>query len=76
MASPHVAGTVALMQEAYPALTAAEAEAYLEASAIPLPAGCRSVFDITIGDFADVCWESDATGAGLLDVPAVLGLLP
>jgi len=38
MASPHVAGIVALMQQKAPGLTAAEAETYLESSAFPLNA--------------------------------------
>jgi len=38
MASPHVAGTVALLAQKNPALTAAQAEAILTATAIPMPA--------------------------------------
>ncbi len=43
MASPHVAGIVALMAEKNPGLTAAQAESILTGAAVPLPAGCRSV---------------------------------
>jgi subtilisin family serine protease len=37
MASPHVAGTVALMAQKYPALTASQAESILEGSVFVLP---------------------------------------
>ncbi|MCX8025850.1 MAG: S8 family serine peptidase, partial [Thermanaerothrix sp.] len=44
MASPHVAGIVALMAQKRPALTPAQAESILTSSAIPLPAGCRTIY--------------------------------
>ena len=71
MASPHVAGIVALMAQARPVLTAKEAEEDLEASAIPLDAGCRNVRGIN-GVVAPVCWEADAAGAGLATADAAL----
>jgi subtilisin family serine protease len=71
MASPHVAGIVALLAQKYPALVAAQAELMLEGSAIPLPPGCRTVND-GWGALVDVCWGADATGAGLVTADAVL----
>ena len=71
MASPHVAGIVALMAQARPALTAQEAEDDLVASAIPLPAGCRNVRGPN-GVVAPVCWGADATGSGLATANAAL----
>lgn len=65
MASPHVAGTVALMVQKNPFLTAAEAERTLERTALSLPAGCRTVAT-PFGTIEEFCWEDDATGAGLL----------
>jgi subtilisin family serine protease len=65
MASPHVAGTVALMMQKNPFLTAAEAEATLEQTALSLPAGCRTVATPS-GTTEKFCWDDDATGAGLL----------
>lgn len=74
MASPHVAGTVALMAQKHPALTAVQAEAILEGSAIPLAPGCRTVN--TPSATATYCWGADATGAGLVDAAAALAATP
>lgn len=75
MASPHVAGIVALMAEKKPGLTASEAETFLERSAIPLPAGCRDVNN-GAGAIVKYCWEVDATGAGLATADAALAEIP
>ena len=69
MASPHVTGTVALLLQKNPSLTAAQAESILETSATPMPAGCR-----TVPLEGQVCWDTDATGAGLLNAAAALAL--
>jgi subtilisin family serine protease len=74
MASPHVAGIVALMAQKNPGLTAAQAETILENSAVPLPAGCRMVTDPS--GVAQVCWGADATGAGLTTADAALAATP
>jgi subtilisin family serine protease len=71
MASPHVTGTVALVLQKNPGLSAAQVESILETSAIPLPAGCR-----TVPLEGQVCWGTDATGAGLLDADAALAATP
>ncbi|MEK7404542.1 MAG: S8 family serine peptidase [Acidobacteriota bacterium] len=77
MASPHVAGIVALMLQKNPALTAAAAEGILQSSAIPLPAGCRTVYDPTAGGgTSEFCWSADATGAGLVAADAALAATP
>lgn len=75
MSSPHVAGIVALMAQKYPALTAAQAEAILTGSAIPLPPGCRNVYT-PYGTIANFCWGADATGAGLATADAALAATP
>ena len=72
MASPHVAGAVALMAEQDPALTQADAERILEETATALPAGSRDVFDPSLGAFRTISWGADAAGAGVLDVPAAV----
>jgi subtilisin family serine protease len=75
MASPHVAGIVALMAQKSPALTASEAEGYLEASAIYLSPGCRTIYNPG-GSTSQVCWEANATGAGLATAIAALNIMP
>ncbi len=75
MSSPHVAGIVALMLQKDPSLTANDAELALEDSAIPLPAGCRDIIDPNVG-LTEVCWEADATGAGLATADAALNAIP
>lgn len=71
MASPHVAGVVALMLQKNAALTQAQAEEILETTALALPAGCRDIVDPSAGPI-EVCWETDASGAGLVDAAAAL----
>ena len=75
MASPHVAGIVALMAEKNPSLGQAQAEAILEGSATPLPAGCRTITGPT-GATEEVCWGADATGAGLATADEALAATP
>ncbi len=75
MASPHVAGTVALMAQKYPDLAASQAETILEGSAVYLAPGSRSVPQQS-GSTATVSWGADATGAGLLDVIEALADTP
>ena len=70
MASPHVAGIVALMAQKHPALMASQAESILEGSAIYLAPGCRVV------DGEEFCWDDDATGAGLATADAALAVTP
>jgi subtilisin family serine protease len=75
MASPHVAGIAALMAEKHPALNATQAESILEGSAIPLPAGNRTV--ATPYGYDEIySWEADATGAGLADATGALAATP
>jgi subtilisin family serine protease len=74
MSSPHVAGIVALMAQKNPALTAAQAEAILTGSAIPLAPGCRTLYDPE--GVLEECWGADATGAGLANADAALAATP
>ena len=71
MASPHVAGVVALMAQKDPTLTASQTESILEDAAIPLPAGSCNVNDGS-GGVTEYTWGTDATGAGLVAADAAL----
>ena len=64
-ASPHVAGIVALLKQKNPGLTAAQAEALLEGTALPLPAGSRSILNPD-GSTTVQTWGNDANGAGVV----------
>jgi subtilisin family serine protease len=76
MASPHVAGIVALMAQKNPGLTQSQVEGILESTAIALPAGCRMVIDPNVGSQVEVCWGADATGSGLTTADAALAATP
>jgi subtilisin family serine protease len=71
MASPHVAGLVALMLEKNPALTAAQVETILEATALPIPAGSANVNN-GAGQVVEISWGFNATGSGLALADAAL----
>lgn len=75
MASPHVAGTVALMAEKNPGLTAGAAEAILEGSAINLAPGSRNV-QMPWGEIVTATWNADATGSGLLNAAQAINSTP
>jgi subtilisin family serine protease len=75
MASPHVAGIVALMLQKNPGQGASLVESRLEAAAIPLAPGCRNVTGPS-GTVREVCWGADATGAGLITADAALAAVP
>jgi subtilisin family serine protease len=71
MATPHVAGIVALMCQKKPSLTAAVAESILKSTAISLPPGSRTV--ALPGGATEVqTWGSDATGSGMVTADAAL----
>jgi len=75
MASPHVAGIVALMLQKNSSLTAGAVEGYLTSSAIYLAPGCRTVYQPS-GPPQSICWGADATGAGLATADAALAATP
>ncbi len=75
MASPHVAGLVALMLEKDPTLSAAEAESILEDTALAIPAGSAVVNDGS-GRMVTFTWGVDATGSGLAQADAALAAVP
>jgi subtilisin family serine protease len=67
MASPHVAGIVALMAQAKPGLTAGQAEAALESAAKPIAPGCA-----VVNNDVEQCWDANATGAGVITADAAV----
>lgn len=75
MASPHVAGIVALMLQKNASLTAGQVEGILTATAIPLGAGCRNVYGSN-GVLQNICWGANATGAGLTTANGALAGTP
>jgi subtilisin family serine protease len=75
MASPHVAGIVALMLEKNPGLTAADAESILESAALPMAPGCMEV-NSGSGYVVEYCWGADATGSGLATADGALSATP
>lgn len=75
MATPHVAGIVALMLQKHPGLTASQVETILESTAVPLGAGSRTITNPD-GTTATVTWGTDATGAGLATANAALAATP
>lgn len=75
MASPHVAGIVALMLQKNPTLIQSQVESILEQAAIPMDPGCRTIYGPS-GVPESVCWGADATGAGLISAQAALALTP
>jgi len=75
MASPHVAGIVALMVQKNASLNASEVEDILEGSAIPLPAGSRTITN-SDKSTSTVSWGDDASGSGLTTADAALAATP
>jgi subtilisin family serine protease len=76
MASPHVAGILALMAQKSPGLNTANAELYLTGSAIALGEGCRDVLPGPGAEAQPACWGPDATGSGLATADAALNATP
>ncbi len=68
MSTPHVSGIVALMTQKNSGLTAAEVEAILEATALPMPAGSRFVPAYGVS----IPWGNDANGSGIVQADAAL----
>jgi subtilisin family serine protease len=72
MASPHVAGIAALVLQKNGTLSQPVIEDILRRSAVPLPAGCRTVAQPS-GPPQNICWGDDATGFGLATADRALG---
>jgi subtilisin family serine protease len=76
MASPHVAGIVALMAQKNAGLTAPMAESILESTASPLTHTSLNVFG-SPGVIQQYTWSlDDATGSGIVSATAALAATP
>ncbi|MEM2094396.1 MAG: S8 family serine peptidase, partial [Candidatus Bathyarchaeia archaeon] len=73
MAAPHVTGIVAMMLEKNPTLTQAQVEEILENTALPIPPGSMTVWDLypTEGWHTYV-WGKEATGSGLVQADSAV----
>lgn len=76
MASPHVAGTVALLLQKNPHLTQAALEAILKGTAYKVPAGSRIIANISTGQLVTISWGDDANGSGLINAVKALAAVP
>jgi subtilisin family serine protease len=77
MSAPHVTGVVAQMLEKNPDLTQTDVESILKSTALPIPAGSMTVFDLSpVMDFYTYSWGNDATGSGLIQADAALAAVP
>jgi len=77
MATPHVSAVAALMLEKNPTLNQAQVESIIKATALPIPPGSMTVWDLvpTQGWYT-YSWGSDATGAGLIQADAAVAAVP
>ena len=75
MASPHVAGIVALMAQKSPGLTASEAESILEGTAAPLTHTSLNA-RAPSGAIQQFTWGPDAVGSGLVSATDALAATP
>jgi subtilisin family serine protease len=77
MATPHVAATAALMLEKDPSLTQGNVESILKSTALAIPAGSATVYDLSPSpDFYIYSWGADAVGSGLIQVDAAIAATP
>lgn len=75
MASPHVAGTAALLLQKNPTLTQTSIETILKGTAFNFGTGCRAVKGPS-GTTRNECWGTDATGSGLIQADAAIAATP
>jgi len=73
MSAPHVTAVAAQMLQKDPTLVQAEIESILKGTALGIPAGSMSIFDIyPTMDYYTYSWGTDATGSGLIQADLAL----
>jgi len=73
MSAPHVTGVAAQMLEKNADLAQADVEQILKETALPIPAGEMSIFDISPSPgYYTFSWEDNATGSGLIQADMAL----
>jgi subtilisin family serine protease len=73
MAAPHVTAVAAQMLQKDPTLAQAEVEEILKTTALGIPAGSMTVFDLSPAmGWYTYSWETDATGSGLIQADLAL----
>ncbi len=73
MSAPHVTSVVAQLLEKKATLDQTQVESILKSTALPIPAGSMTVFDLSpVQNFYTYAWGSNATGAGLIQADLAL----
>jgi subtilisin family serine protease len=76
MSAPHVTGIAAQMLQKDPTLDQGQVESILKGTALNIPAGSMSIFDLTpIMGYYTYSWGTNATGAGLVQADAALAAI-
>lgn len=77
MATPHVSAIAAQMLEKDPTLVQSAVESIMKSTALAIPAGSMSVYDISpVPGFYTFSWIADATGSGLIQADAAIAAVP
>jgi subtilisin family serine protease len=77
MSAPHVSGIAAQMLEKNPTLTQAEVESIMKSTAMSIPPGSMSIYDILpVPGWYTMTWGADATGSGLIQADAAVAAVP
>jgi subtilisin family serine protease len=74
MSTPHVSAVAALMLEKNPTLTQTEVESTLKSTALPIPPGSMTIYDIspTPGWYTMTWGAPEATGSGLIQADVAI----
>jgi subtilisin family serine protease len=77
MATPHVTAVVAQMLEKNPNLVQAQVEIILKITALPIPAGSMTVYDLyPAPGWYTYSWDEDAVGSGLVLADNAVAAVP